>query len=208
MIPWVWLQVTPTAAPNGVGDVKVGVDDLERGLKELEQGEKWALMPKKLENNPGLWTPGIKWNVQPGSFTHMTELFGPVLGVMKVNSMEDALALVALLLLPACAGIERTASWANPLAVPGKALSDDYARKMRHAYLAAISYVDAQIGKLLSAHTSNPRRACCRLRAAQNRCTVFWLLLYSVSQLLSPSNNIIKPHNLPKLTQFFSIGLV
>ncbi len=68
--------------------------DLERGLKELEPGEEWAVRPRKLENNPGLWSPGIKWNVQPGSFTHMTELFGPVLGVMKAGSLAEAIDLV------------------------------------------------------------------------------------------------------------------
>jgi len=31
-----------------------------------------------------------------------------------------------------------------------QAVSDDYARKLRHAYLASISYIDAQIGKLCS----------------------------------------------------------
>ena len=69
-------------------------EDLERGLKELEPGEKWAVMPKKLDGNPGLYTPGIKWNVQPGSFTHMTELFGPVLGVMKARDLDEAIDLV------------------------------------------------------------------------------------------------------------------
>ncbi len=68
--------------------------DLERGLKELEPGEEWALRPRKLEDNPALWSPGIKWNVAPGSFTHMTELFGPVLGVMKVDDLVAAIELV------------------------------------------------------------------------------------------------------------------
>lgn len=31
----------------------------------------------------------------------------------------------------------------------GEAISDDYARKLRHAYFACISYVDAQIGKVI-----------------------------------------------------------
>jgi RHH-type proline utilization regulon transcriptional repressor/proline dehydrogenase/delta 1-pyrroline-5-carboxylate dehydrogenase len=69
-------------------------NDLERGLKELEQGESWAVMPKKIDDNPGLYSPGIKWNVQPGSFTHMTELFGPVLGVMKAKHLDEAIDLV------------------------------------------------------------------------------------------------------------------
>ncbi len=35
-----------------------------------------------------------------------------------------------------------------------KSVSDDYARKLKHAYLASISYVDAQIGKLVQELTS------------------------------------------------------
>lgn len=31
-----------------------------------------------------------------------------------------------------------------------KSVSDDYARKLRHGYLASISYIDAQVGKLLA----------------------------------------------------------
>ncbi|MCP4977949.1 MAG: sulfatase-like hydrolase/transferase, partial [Maribacter sp.] len=31
-----------------------------------------------------------------------------------------------------------------------KAVSDDYAKKLRHAYLAGVSYIDAQVGKVLS----------------------------------------------------------
>ena len=67
---------------------------LERGLKELEPGEHWAVMPKRLQKNPQLWSPGVKWDVQPGSFTHMTELFGPVLGVMRARDLDAAIELV------------------------------------------------------------------------------------------------------------------
>jgi len=67
---------------------------LERGLKELEPGEAWAVMPDFDEHNPCLVTPGVKWGVQPNSFTHMTELFGPVLGVMKVRNLHEAISLV------------------------------------------------------------------------------------------------------------------
>ncbi len=68
--------------------------DLERGLKQLEPGEEWLVRPRSLHDNPALWSPGIKWNVQPGSFTHMTELFGPVLGVMKAKDLGEAIDLV------------------------------------------------------------------------------------------------------------------
>jgi RHH-type proline utilization regulon transcriptional repressor/proline dehydrogenase/delta 1-pyrroline-5-carboxylate dehydrogenase len=65
--------------------------DLKRGLEQLEPGESWALQPRNLEDHPRLWSPGIKWDVQPGSFTHTTELFGPVLGVMWAENLEEAI---------------------------------------------------------------------------------------------------------------------
>ncbi|RMF41780.1 MAG: aldehyde dehydrogenase family protein, partial [Planctomycetota bacterium] len=67
---------------------------LARGLKELEPGESWLLMPRDLEDNPCLWSPGIKWDAQPGSFTHCTELFGPVLAVMPYRKLDQAIELV------------------------------------------------------------------------------------------------------------------
>lgn len=67
---------------------------LLRGLTELEPKERWALMPRNLEENPCMYSPGIKWDVQPGSFTHMTELFGPVLGVMHFDRLDEAIDLV------------------------------------------------------------------------------------------------------------------
>jgi RHH-type proline utilization regulon transcriptional repressor/proline dehydrogenase/delta 1-pyrroline-5-carboxylate dehydrogenase len=68
--------------------------DLLRGLKELEHGETWAVMPNQIGDNPCLYTPAVKWNTKPGSFTHMTELFGPVLGVMKYKRLPEAIQLV------------------------------------------------------------------------------------------------------------------
>ena len=47
--------------------------DLKRALTILEPGEEWALEPKPVVGNPSLWTPGIKYGVQPGSYTHLTE---------------------------------------------------------------------------------------------------------------------------------------
>lgn len=69
-------------------------DALEHGIKELEVGESWAVMPSMLDDNPNLYSPGVKWNVQPGSFNHLTELFGPVLGVMKARDLDEAIDLV------------------------------------------------------------------------------------------------------------------
>ena len=68
---------------------------LETSLKELEPGEEWAVMPRlHVDDNPNLVSPGVKWGVQPGSFTHCTELFGPVLGVMEARDLDAAIDLV------------------------------------------------------------------------------------------------------------------
>lgn len=67
---------------------------LEQGLKELESGEEWLVMPRRIGTNRHLYSPGIKWNVRAGSFTHRTELFGPVLGVMPFTKLEQAIEIV------------------------------------------------------------------------------------------------------------------
>ncbi|HRH94911.1 MAG TPA: proline dehydrogenase family protein, partial [Prosthecobacter sp.] len=68
--------------------------DLQNALLTLESGESWALMPRKIDGNDCLWSPGIKWGVQRGSYTHLTEFFGPVLGVMRFEKLHDAIAMV------------------------------------------------------------------------------------------------------------------
>lgn len=67
--------------------------ELKRALTTLEEGEEWLLEPAQDPHNPCLWSPGIKLGVRPGSFTHMTELFGPVLGLMKADHLEHAIEL-------------------------------------------------------------------------------------------------------------------
>ena len=68
--------------------------ELAVALKELEKGESWAVMPKCDPANRQLYSPGIKWGVEPGSFTHCTEFFGPVLGVMRADNLRHAIELV------------------------------------------------------------------------------------------------------------------
>ncbi|MFH1983874.1 MAG: proline dehydrogenase family protein [Pseudomonadota bacterium] len=68
--------------------------DLARAMTTLEPGERWALKPEMVGENPHLWSPGIKYGVQPGSHTHMTEFFGALLGVMRADSLEHAISLV------------------------------------------------------------------------------------------------------------------
>lgn len=68
-------------------------ETLKQGLTTLEKGEEWLLEPSQDQHNPNLWSPGIKWGVKAGSFTHQTELFGPVLGVMRADNLTHAIQL-------------------------------------------------------------------------------------------------------------------
>ena len=65
--------------------------DLAKALTRLEAAETWALKPENIDSNPYLWSPGIKWDVQPGSITHMTEFFGALLGVIRARNLNRAI---------------------------------------------------------------------------------------------------------------------
>jgi RHH-type proline utilization regulon transcriptional repressor/proline dehydrogenase/delta 1-pyrroline-5-carboxylate dehydrogenase len=62
---------------------------LDRALHELDDGETWLVAPKQLDET--LWSPGVKLGVRPGSAFHMTECFGPVLGVLRASSLDEAI---------------------------------------------------------------------------------------------------------------------
>ncbi len=64
---------------------------LLRALTELGEGEEWLVKPRQLDDAGKLWRPGVKTGVLPGSQFHLTEYFGPVLGVMAADSLEQAL---------------------------------------------------------------------------------------------------------------------
>lgn len=61
---------------------------LARAVGELEPGERWLVEPKRLSER--LIAPGVRVGVRPGSWTHQTEWFGPVLGVMRASSLNEA----------------------------------------------------------------------------------------------------------------------
>ncbi|HRN29260.1 MAG TPA: aldehyde dehydrogenase family protein, partial [Terrimesophilobacter sp.] len=66
---------------------------LERGLTELAPGEKWLLKPDQLDASGKLWSPGVRTGVAPGSYFHLTEFFGPILGIMRAATLEEAIRL-------------------------------------------------------------------------------------------------------------------
>jgi RHH-type proline utilization regulon transcriptional repressor/proline dehydrogenase/delta 1-pyrroline-5-carboxylate dehydrogenase len=64
---------------------------LERALTTLEPGETWLVEPQQIDQTT--WTPGVRKDVQPNSWFHMTECFGPVLGLMRADNLEHAVEL-------------------------------------------------------------------------------------------------------------------
>ena len=68
-------------------------DKLLRALTQLEPGEEWLIEPKQLDDTGRLWRPGIRTGVKPGSFFHLTECFGPVLGLMAAEDLDHAVEL-------------------------------------------------------------------------------------------------------------------
>lgn len=64
-------------------------EKLLKGLTTLEKGQQWLLKPRQI--HPNLWTPGIILGVKPGSFLQKTELFGPVLGLVRAKNLSHAI---------------------------------------------------------------------------------------------------------------------
>jgi RHH-type transcriptional regulator, proline utilization regulon repressor / proline dehydrogenase / delta 1-pyrroline-5-carboxylate dehydrogenase len=79
-------RITPlTQAPG---------EALRRALTTLDEGEEWLLEPRLMTGeHPHLWSPGIKLGVRGGSFFHRTECFGPVLGLMRAENLDEAIEL-------------------------------------------------------------------------------------------------------------------
>jgi RHH-type proline utilization regulon transcriptional repressor/proline dehydrogenase/delta 1-pyrroline-5-carboxylate dehydrogenase len=64
---------------------------LLHALTTLGADEDWLVEPKQLDDTGRLWSPGIRANVKPGSYFHLTEFFGPVLGVMHAKDLDEAI---------------------------------------------------------------------------------------------------------------------
>ena len=78
-------RITPLTQPPGAA--------LRHALTGLDEGEEWLLEPHPAADDAQLWSPGIKLGVRPGSFFHQTECFGPVLGLMRAEGLEQAIDL-------------------------------------------------------------------------------------------------------------------
>ncbi|WP_430646996.1 bifunctional proline dehydrogenase/L-glutamate gamma-semialdehyde dehydrogenase [Agromyces sp. GXS1127] len=64
---------------------------LLHALTTLGADEEWLVEPRQLDGTGRLWSPGIRANVKPGSYFHLTEFFGPVLGIMHAKDLDEAI---------------------------------------------------------------------------------------------------------------------
>jgi RHH-type proline utilization regulon transcriptional repressor/proline dehydrogenase/delta 1-pyrroline-5-carboxylate dehydrogenase len=71
--------------------IRTPEDPLDDALHRLGPGESWLVEPHQQGENPRLWTAGIKLGVRPGSPFHLTECFGPVLGLMCAADLGQAI---------------------------------------------------------------------------------------------------------------------
>ncbi|WP_404311858.1 bifunctional proline dehydrogenase/L-glutamate gamma-semialdehyde dehydrogenase [Agrococcus terreus] len=84
-MPWdAEAQMGPIIAP--------AEGKLLEGLTTLGEGEAWVVEPQRLDVEGRLWTPGVRAGVARGSEYHRTEYFGPILGIMRVETLEEAIA--------------------------------------------------------------------------------------------------------------------
>ncbi|MEE9416457.1 MAG: bifunctional proline dehydrogenase/L-glutamate gamma-semialdehyde dehydrogenase [Acidimicrobiales bacterium] len=68
-----------------------GINDrLTHAVESLDHGERWLVEPRRIGD---LVTPGLRDGVTVDSWFHRTECFGPVLGLMAANSLEEAIAI-------------------------------------------------------------------------------------------------------------------
>ncbi|GGR43121.1 RHH-type proline utilization regulon transcriptional repressor/proline dehydrogenase/delta 1-pyrroline-5-carboxylate dehydrogenase [Nocardioides luteus] len=64
---------------------------LLRALTTLAPGEEWLVRPRQLDDTGRLWSPGVKTGVKRGSEFHLTEYFGPVLGLIEASTLDEAI---------------------------------------------------------------------------------------------------------------------
>ncbi|XBH21675.1 bifunctional proline dehydrogenase/L-glutamate gamma-semialdehyde dehydrogenase [Jonesiaceae bacterium BS-20] len=88
---------TDAAAPGEHGNIhnhqtEVLGQQLER-WDPRGHAERWVLRPRRITTFTGvnLWSPGIKVGVAPGTEFHQTEVFGPVLGIMQAETLDQAI---------------------------------------------------------------------------------------------------------------------
>ncbi|MBL3699624.1 aldehyde dehydrogenase family protein [Leucobacter luti] len=94
------LRVGDTARPGTADPLGFDLGPLpepptaagRRALTELGRGEEWLVEPRQLDESGRLWSPGVRLGVAPTSDFWTDALGVPVIGVIAVHTLVDALA--------------------------------------------------------------------------------------------------------------------
>ncbi len=81
-------------AGNNCGPMITNENDKLLKALELEPGEQWLVAPRFLDEKKYILAPTVKIGVKPSSYTFQTELFAPLLAVVPVRDLEEAITLV------------------------------------------------------------------------------------------------------------------
>ncbi len=91
------LVGSPWDLPTLVGPMIAADTDnkaLTQAINNLESGESWLVKPKVLDKQRRIMHPGIKMGVKKDSFTFQTELFAPLLAVVRFDTLDEAIDMV------------------------------------------------------------------------------------------------------------------
>lgn len=88
------LQLGPALRPGTTMGplIEAPSPKLRRALANREPHQRWLLEPQLMDAVSNLWSPGVLEGVKPGDWFARTECFGPVLGLMVVRDLDEALA--------------------------------------------------------------------------------------------------------------------
>ncbi|MCD8309916.1 MAG: aldehyde dehydrogenase family protein, partial [Prevotellaceae bacterium] len=81
-------------AGNSCGPMITNANEKLQKALNLEPGEEWLVAPRFLDEKKYIMAPTVKIGVKPGSYTFQTELFAPLLGVVPVADLAEAIKLV------------------------------------------------------------------------------------------------------------------
>jgi len=81
-------------AGNNCGPMITNQNEKLQKALTLEPGEEWLVAPRFLDEKKYIMAPTVKIGVKPGSYTFQTELFAPLLAVVCVDDLYDAIHLV------------------------------------------------------------------------------------------------------------------
>ena len=63
-------------------------------IEHLEPGESWLVEPEFVDKNKYILKPCVKWGVRPENYTFRTELFGPLLAVVRIDNLKQGIEYV------------------------------------------------------------------------------------------------------------------